>query len=59
MNRFALNTNIVSAHLRGDVEVGAMIKAITLLYLPITVLGEHFYVTNSLSQLSQSVVESG
>ena len=35
-----------------------MIKAITLLYLPITVLGEHFYVTNSLSQLSQSVVES-
>ena len=39
MNGFALDTNIVSAHLRGDVEVGNRIKANIRLYLPVTVLG--------------------
>ena len=43
MNGFALDTNIVSAHLRGDVQVGTMIKATTRLYLSVTVLGELFY----------------
>ena len=43
MNGFALDTNIVSAHLRGDVEVGARIKEYTRLYLPVTVMGELFY----------------
>lgn len=43
MNGFALDTNIVSAHLRGDVEVGNQIKANNRLYLPVTVLGELFY----------------
>jgi predicted nucleic acid-binding protein len=43
MNGFALDTNIVSAHLRGDVEVGARIKEHTRLYLPVTVMGELFY----------------
>lgn len=43
MNGVALDTNIVSAHLRGDVQVGAMIRTTTRLYLPVTVLGELFY----------------
>ncbi len=43
MNGFALDTNIVSAHLRGDVEVGARIKEHSRLYLPVTVMGELFY----------------
>jgi tRNA(fMet)-specific endonuclease VapC len=43
MNGFALDTNIVSAHLRGDVEVGACIKSYARLYLPVTVLGELYY----------------
>jgi tRNA(fMet)-specific endonuclease VapC len=43
MSGFALDTNIVSAHLRGDVAVGAQIRANTRLYLPVTVLGELFY----------------
>ena len=43
MSGFALDTNIVSAHLRGDAAVGAQIKANPRLYLPVTVLGELFY----------------
>ena len=43
MNGFALDTNIVSAHLRGDSGVGAQIKANAQLYLPVTVLGELYY----------------
>lgn len=43
MSGFALDTNIVSAHLRGDAAVGVQIKANTRLYLPVTVLGELFW----------------
>lgn len=43
MNGFALDTNIVSAHLRGDAAVGAQIKVNTRLYMPVTVLGELYY----------------
>ena len=43
MNGFALDTNIVSAHLRGDFAVGEQIKANARLYLPVIVLGELFY----------------
>lgn len=43
MNGFALDTNIVSAHLRGDAQVGARIKEHARLYLPVTVMGELFY----------------
>ena len=43
MTGFALDTNIVSAHLRGDAAVGSQIKAHTRLYLPVTVLGELYY----------------
>lgn len=43
MNGFALDTNIVSAHLRGDAGVGAQIQANAQLYLPVTVLGELYY----------------
>ena len=43
MNGFALDTNIVSAHLRGDAAVGHQILANTRLYLPVTVLGELYY----------------
>jgi predicted nucleic acid-binding protein len=44
MNGFALDTNIVSAHLRGDAQVGARIKEHTRLYLPVTVMGAHEFV---------------
>jgi tRNA(fMet)-specific endonuclease VapC len=43
MNGFALDTNIVSAHLRGDVAAGSQIRANTRLYLPVSVLGELYY----------------
>lgn len=43
MSGFTLDTNIVSAHLRGDAAVGEKIKANTRLYLPVTVLGELYY----------------
>lgn len=43
MNGFALDTNIVSAHLRGDAAVGAQIKANSRLYLLIAALGELYY----------------
>ncbi len=43
MNGFALDTNIVSAHLRGDAKVGNQILVQSRLYLPVTVLGELFY----------------
>ncbi len=43
MNGFALDTNIVSAHLRGDAAVGDQVRANTRLYLPVTVLGELYY----------------
>jgi tRNA(fMet)-specific endonuclease VapC len=43
MNGFALDTHIVSAHLRGDVVVGARIRENARLYLPVTVMGELFY----------------
>lgn len=43
MSGFALDTNIVSAHLRGDAAVGAQIKANTRLYMSVTVLGELYY----------------
>ena len=38
-----LDTNIVSAHPRGDQRVGDQILANSALYLPVTVLGELFY----------------
>ena len=41
--RVALDTNIVSAHLRGDRRVGDQILANPNLYLPVTVLGELYY----------------
>jgi len=43
MNGFALDTNIVSAHLRGDAAVGSQIQANPRLYLPVSVLGELYY----------------
>ena len=43
MNGFALDTNIVSAHLRGDAGAGSQIQANSRLYLPVTVLGELYY----------------
>lgn len=43
MNGFALDTNIVSAHLRGDSAVGGQIQRNTRLYLPAAVLGELYY----------------
>ena len=43
MNGFALDTNIVSAHLRGDALVGEQIRVNVRLYLPATVLGELYY----------------
>jgi tRNA(fMet)-specific endonuclease VapC len=43
MNGFALDTNIVSAHLRGDANVGIQIRANTQLYLPSIVIGELYY----------------
>lgn len=43
MNGFALDTNIVSAHLRGDSAVGDQIRRNTRLYLPAHVLGELYY----------------
>lgn len=43
MNGFALDTNIVSAHLRGDSHVGIQIQTHSRLYLPVTVLGELYY----------------
>ena len=35
-----MDTNIVSAHLRGDAAVGAQIQASTRLHMPVTVLGK-------------------
>lgn len=43
MNEFALDTNNVSAHLRGDAAVGAQIQANTRLSMPVTVLGELYF----------------
>jgi tRNA(fMet)-specific endonuclease VapC len=43
MKGIALDTNIVSAHLRGDEAVGSAIRAEPRLYMPVTVLGELYY----------------
>ena len=43
MTGFALDTNIVSAHLRCDPAVGDQIRSNTRLYVPATVLGEFHY----------------
>lgn len=55
MNGFALDTNIVSAHLRGDASVGRQIQQHTRLYLPVTVLGELFYGAHHTAQSEEQL----
>ena len=53
-NRFALDTNIVSAWLKGETPIADKIDTAESVFLPIIVIGELYYGANFSSQVAKN-----